>query len=642
MATDHLEGSEFSWRRVLPWTELFKGFQVALDLNKLLLAAGGILVMHLGWWLLSVGFTAPLVKHPPEFGGGPDKNWARFQHERAEWNLMHEAAGLTPDDQRQPWEVADLAETQQEYELFQGAHTGAQYRALVERLRSDPDLRKEKGVTLEQVDQYARRAPDYDKLGQDKPRGELSTWPWFEDRGPNPYLLVTGQAGIPWEAGRFWEWFIEDQFPVMIEPLIKFFQPIWYLFQPKADFMARVYFLCVTLWTLITWSFFGGAITRIAVVQVARGERVGLVEALRYTFRHFLSYLTAPLFPLAGILVILLLMFAFGLFHMIPVFGDIVVSGLFWPVVVVLGLLMAITLVGLVSWPLMSATISAEGHDSWEAVSRAYSYLFQRPWQYLGYSLIAIVYGAVLVFFVGLMASLTVYLAEWGVARIQPQSRDPAYLFVYAPTSFGWRSLLLQDAKTANANVVHMGEINQEAYQQYLNSQDWHWWNTVGAVMMAFWMGLLFLMVIGFGYSYFWTASSIIYLLMRRSIDAAELDEVYLEEEEQESPFGPSLAPGSAEAPKPGQVPLTMAAPPPGGPPAAPSALGGVPPGPETREAEQPAPTPPPPSPAPPVAPGANAPGPPAPETSGPSGQPAAPGSPTNEGASEEAGEEKP
>jgi hypothetical protein len=635
MATDHLEGSEFSWRRVLPWTELFKGFQVALDLNKLLLAAGGILVMHLGWWLLSIIFTVPFQAHPIAFEQTTHNNWARFQQERAEWNLMHEATNLAPDDQPRPWEVADLAQTQQEYELFKNVQTGAQYRARVERLLTDPDFRKEQGVTLEQVDQYARRSQDYDKLGLNKPRGKLSIWPWFEDRGPNPYLLVTGQAGIPWEAGRFWEWFIEDQFPVMIEPLVKFFRPIWYLFSPRADLMDRAYFLCVTLWTLITWSFFGGAITRIAVVQVARGERVGLVEALSYTLRRYLSYLTAPLFPLGGIVVILLLMFAFGLFHMIPLFGDIVVSGVFWPVVVVLGLLMAITLVGLVSWPLMSATISAEGHDSWEAVSRAYSYVFQRPWQYFGYSLIAVVYGAVLVFFVGLMASLTVYLAEWGVARIQPQSRDPAYLFVYAPTSFGWRSLLLQDARTANANVVHQGEINPEAYQQYLQT-DWHWWNTVGAVLMAFWMGLIFLMVIGFGYSYFWTASSIIYLLMRRSIDAAELDEVYLGEEEQESPFGPTLPPGAApEAPKPGQVPLTMAAPPPtgGAPATAPSSLGGGPPGPETREAEPPPPEPAPPSPPPPAPAEAS----PPPETSGPSGESPAPGSPTNEG-----GEEKP
>ena len=33
MAEGKLEGREATWRQLLPWTELFRGFQVALDLN---------------------------------------------------------------------------------------------------------------------------------------------------------------------------------------------------------------------------------------------------------------------------------------------------------------------------------------------------------------------------------------------------------------------------------------------------------------------------------------------------------------------------------------------------------------------------------------------------------------------------------
>ena len=51
---------------------------------------------------------------------------------------------------------------------------------------------------------------------------------------------------------------------------------------------------------------------------------------------------------------------------------------------------------------------------------------------------------------------------------------------------------------------------------------------------MAFWLWALFLLMLGFGYSYFWSASTIIYMLMRRNVDAAEMDEVYLEEDEDE------------------------------------------------------------------------------------------------------------
>jgi hypothetical protein len=72
-----------------------------------------------------------------------------------------------------------------------------------------------------------------------------------------------------------------------------------------------------------------------------------------------------------------------------------------------------------------------------------------------------------------------------------------------------------------------------------------HWWNYVGPFCIAVWLGLLFLMIVGFGYSYFWTASTIIYLMMRRKVDDTELDEVYLEEEEPDESYTPPAAPSS-------------------------------------------------------------------------------------------------
>src|SRR5689334_10977948 len=129
-------------------------------------------------------------------------------------------------------------------------------------------------------------------------------------------------------------------------------------------------------------------------------------------------------------------MVLFGYLHMIPLFGDIVIDGLLWGLMILIGLAMAVVLVGLVGWPLMAATISAEGTDAWEAVSRSYSYVYQAPWHYIFYSIVAMLYGAVVVFFVVLMASLTVYLAKWGVSEtpgINWKDRTPTFLFVYAP-----------------------------------------------------------------------------------------------------------------------------------------------------------------------------------------------------------------
>jgi hypothetical protein len=246
---------------------------------------------------------------------------------------------------------------------------------------------------------------------------------------------------------------------------------------------------------------------------------------------------------------------------MIPGLGDILIDGVFWFVAILLGLGMACFLFGLVSWPLMVTTISTEDEEGFNAFARAYSYLIQAPWHYAWYSLVALAYGAALVFFVGFMGSVAVYLGSWGVNQgTFAQARNPSYLFVYAPTSFGWRDLLLQGASVEEAGgaVVQEGQINPVAYQQFVGEL-W-WYNRIGAVLVAIWLGLFFLLILGFGYSYFWTASSIIYLLLRRHVDDAEMDEVYFEEDEQdEYPLSPPAPPKPAAATPPG---MTMVEPP--------------------------------------------------------------------------------
>ena len=113
MAEEKVETRETSWRQLLPWTELFRGFQVALDLNKLALAAAGILVMAFGWWLLARLFTAGESKAPPQWPGAyldrkefadaaktPGSSSARTA---TTGTCMHEAAGIgDPRDRVEP------------------------------------------------------------------------------------------------------------------------------------------------------------------------------------------------------------------------------------------------------------------------------------------------------------------------------------------------------------------------------------------------------------------------------------------------------------------------------------------------------------------------------------------------------------
>ncbi|HEV3262624.1 MAG TPA: hypothetical protein VG013_37635 [Gemmataceae bacterium] len=584
MADDKIEPRDVTPRARWAWTELFRGFQLALDPYKLLLAAAGILIMAAGWWVLAVIFYTPRARpqwpehyqldaYRPANEADPKKAdqkaeqgaWKAFQNDRRKWNLLHKAAG--PADKPVYEDAGDLADNPAEYKLI-----------------------KDKVQPAIDSGTYTFEADHKPYVIHPKPAGRLRTWPWFEDRGPNPYLAVTGTEDeqvttgwSPWQKSENVGLFLARQLPVLVEPLVKFLRPVVYLLQPRIGFLNWLYFSLVLVWTLATWALFGGAITRMAAVQVARKEKIGPIEAIRFTLSRYLHFFSAPLFPLILVLIITVFLIIYGLLHWIPIFGDIVVDGLGWPLVLLAGLVMAVILVGLVGWPMMYSTISAEGSDNFDALSRSYSYVYQCPWHYVWYSIVALAYGAVLVFFVGFMGSLMVYLGKWGVGQtpgVERTGRGPSYLFVYAPTSYQWRELLLQGALTdeddGSRSVVKDGAIDSEAYKAYTDGLTW--FNKTGAVMVSGWMYLIFLMVIGFGYSYFWSAGTIVYLLMRRKVDDTELDEVYLEEDESDEAYSANAPPAPAPAPAAPEPGLTMvespslrsSAPPP--PPEAPAA----------------------------------------------------------------------
>ena len=85
------------------WTTIFTAFKVALDLKKLALAAAGILLASLGWWVLGVSFYG--MRAFPEWKNYEKENdedkrkvqWSNFKSDRASWNLLYELAGDASD-----------------------------------------------------------------------------------------------------------------------------------------------------------------------------------------------------------------------------------------------------------------------------------------------------------------------------------------------------------------------------------------------------------------------------------------------------------------------------------------------------------------------------------------------------------------
>lgn len=274
------------------------------------------------------------------------------------------------------------------------------------------------------------------------------------------------------------------------------------------------------LWGLAVWALFGAAITRILAVQVATDERLSWSAVARYATGKWHSYFGAPLFPVIGMLLAALPVCLFGLLMRINV--GIFLVGLIWPVFLVCGLIMVLLLLGLLfGWPLMWTTISSEGTDSFDALSRSYAYVFQRPLHYLLYVVLAAVIGVVGWLLVSEVAAGIVGLTYWAA-------------------SWGSGAVVIGNVVGSSPDLGMVGKT--------------------GAWLIHFWAGFVKLLAVGFLYSYFWSSMSIIYFLLRRDVDATEMDEVYLDEEEQT--YGlPPLKTDAAGAPEVGGADGTPPAP---------------------------------------------------------------------------------
>jgi hypothetical protein len=277
------------------------------------------------------------------------------------------------------------------------------------------------------------------------------------------------------------------------------------LMTPGLTFGSLSCLVLCGLWGVMIWAFFGAAITRMAAVQLATDERIGMTAAIRHAGSKWLSYFFAPLLPILALLIPAVCVFILGLLLAIdwtlPLF--MLLAGLIWPLVLIAGFLMALLLLGLVfGWPLMWATISTEGTDAFDALSRGYSYTFQRPLRYLFYAVVAAIVGGLGWLLVRNFASGIIWMGYWAASLGCGSARIESIMGAGEP---------LQGLAWAGAGLVHL------------------------------WTGCVKLLAVGYLFSFFWNASSCIYLLLRRDVDHTQMDEVFLDADASEdaTPFPP-------------------------------------------------------------------------------------------------------
>ena len=247
------------------------------------------------------------------------------------------------------------------------------------------------------------------------------------------------------------------------------------------------------VWLLIVWGFFGAMITRIAVIRIGRGEKIGLKEAMADVRKKYISYVMSPVFVLVScfvlslpvVLISLLLNFDIG----------VLLASVLWIVAIVASVGVAVLLTGFFfGWPLMWPTISAEEDgDVYEATSRTFAYTFQAPIQYLFYVSISIAIWVPSVMLVQNFTSLAeqVVFSGMNVAADEGQ--------------------LIQDYLT--------GKVSLDGQSQIF---------IMGANIISGLHWFAHLMADAFCVGFFFASFSGIYLLLRRFVDHTPLDEVFV------------------------------------------------------------------------------------------------------------------
>ena len=292
-----------------------------------------------------------------------------------------------------------------------------------------------------------------------------------------------------------------------------FFEPLYALIDVPSEhgLVAFAYLTWGSIGSLAIWSWVGGAISRITLLRLGRDEYVGLKEAARFATRRFPALVTSALYPLAVLIPLALAGGLFG-FVMRADLGAAAVACV-WGLGLIAALVAAVALLGVwFGWPLMIATVAAEGTDSLDGLSRGFAYSFQRPVHYAFYALVSLGLSIGGIWLATLLATLVTDLTWWSVSWGAGGARIAVLRSATEATDAAWEP----EAGTAESeNREASGKSSAETLARHAFAA----WERVVATILS-----------GFRFALFWALYAGIYLLLRHQVDETEFDELYLEQ----------------------------------------------------------------------------------------------------------------
>ena len=233
----------------------------------------------------------------------------------------------------------------------------------------------------------------------------------------------------------------------------------------------------------------GGTLSRLCACEIATNQRIRLNDGVDFALSSWRPLIVSLVLPLLIAVILYLALMAGGWLLTLPVLD--VLGGLLYPIALLLGFGITFLLIGYAfGFSLLVPAVACEKCDAADAQQRAYHYFLTKPLHLIGYGFVALIGLAVGFIIVSNVGEMLLNITS---AAVGMWSDNPAFT------------------------------ASQSASEAIADS--WH--SEFASSMVSFWRAIVGYLVAGYVFANFYSASTIVYMLMRRACDKQELTEVW-------------------------------------------------------------------------------------------------------------------
>ncbi|MCX7704402.1 MAG: hypothetical protein N2234_09980 [Planctomycetota bacterium] len=271
-------------------------------------------------------------------------------------------------------------------------------------------------------------------------------------------------------------------------------------FREKLHLPWWIYFV-YGFWFIVVWGLFAGAVNRIYAYRIGRDESITIREAMGYGFKTWGTHIFSAVLLAVFVAVIfwagVLGVWVFGKIPYVSYPGQILLIPGFLLILIASFIIAFIIVILAFAFDLISSAIAVERTDPFDAISRAYAYVTERPWHSLLYTGLATLFVMFFLYFGHLTLGVSKRILATGLGSLYEPIQS--YIggtkfdiaFANTPATLGWLGV---------------------------------------AVKWILWVMQIFIFAAAVA---LWLASRTkSYLLLRQEIDGDDTDEIYIEEEE--------------------------------------------------------------------------------------------------------------